>query len=85
MATLMTHGQSVNPLYGARAGIYLQLSGPGIGFVRDPGKGFVIEREVMVVDERSVVRYSESVPMSQLPDFTAALDAARRIPGLRAS
>ena len=41
MATLMTHGQSVNPLYGARAGIYLQLSGLGIGFVRDPGKGFV--------------------------------------------
>lgn len=45
----------------------------------------MIELEVMVVDERNVVRYSESVPMSQLPDFTAALDAARRVPGLRAS
>ena len=39
----------------------------------------------MVVDERNVVRYSESVPMGQLPDFTAALDAARRVLGLRAS
>ncbi len=39
----------------------------------------------MVVDERNVVRYSESVPMSQLPDFTAALDAARQVPGLRVS
>ena len=45
----------------------------------------MIEPAVMVVDERNIVRYSESVPMSQLPDFTAALDAARRIPGLRAS
>lgn len=39
----------------------------------------------MVVDERNVVRYSERVPMSQLPDFTAALTAAQRGLGLRAS
>ena len=39
----------------------------------------------MVVDERNVVRYSESVPMSQLPNFTAALTAARWVLGLCAS
>ncbi len=44
-----------------------------------------MRRTFIVVDERNVVRYSESVPMSQLPDFAAALAAARRNPELRAS
>ncbi len=45
----------------------------------------ILQRQVMAVDERNVVRYSESVPMSQLPNFTAALTAARWVLGLRAS
>jgi len=44
----------------------------------------ILQRAVMVVDERNIVRYSEIVPMSQLPNFAAALTAARRVLGLRA-
>ena len=44
----------------------------------------ILQRAVMVVDERNVVRYIEIVPMSQLPNFASALTAARRVLGLRA-
>ncbi len=37
----------------------------------------ILQRAVMVVDEHNVVRYLEIVPMSQLPDIAAAMDAAR--------
>ena len=33
----------------------------------------------MVVDENNIIRYLEIVPMSQLPNFEAAYDTARRI------
>ena len=45
----------------------------------------ILQRAVMVVDERNIVRYSEIVPMSQLPNFAAVLTAARRVLGLRNS
>ena len=41
----------------------------------------ILQRAVMVVDEDNIVRYIEIVPMSQLPNFPAALDAARRVLG----
>ena len=39
----------------------------------------ILQRAVMVVDGDNVVRYIEIVPMSQLPNFSAALETARRI------
>ncbi len=45
----------------------------------------ILQRAVMVVDERNVVRHIQIVPMSQLPNFAAALAAARRVLGLPAS
>lgn len=41
----------------------------------------ILQRSVMVVDEDNIVRYIEIVPMSQLPNFSAAFDAARRVLG----
>ena len=41
----------------------------------------ILQRAVMVVDEENVVRYIEIVPMSQLPNFQAAFEAARRVLG----
>jgi thioredoxin-dependent peroxiredoxin len=41
----------------------------------------ILQRSVMVVDEENIVRYIEIVPMSQLPNFPAAFDAARRVLG----
>ncbi len=41
----------------------------------------ILQRSVMVVDEENIVRYIEIVPMSQLPNFSAAFDAARRVLG----
>ncbi|MDT7042516.1 redoxin family protein [Candidatus Nitronereus thalassa] len=43
----------------------------------------ILQRAVMVLDEENVVRYIEIVPMSQLPNFPAALEAARRVLGPR--
>ena len=45
----------------------------------------ILQRAVLVVDERNIVRYIEIVPMSQLPNFAAVLTAARRVLGLRDS
>ena len=42
----------------------------------------LLQRSIMVVDEQNIIRYIEIVPMSQLPDFEAALEAARRVPAL---
>ena len=39
----------------------------------------ILQRAVMVVDKDNVVRYIEIVPMSQLPNFSAAFETARRI------
>jgi len=39
----------------------------------------ILQRAVMVVDGDNIVRYIEIVPMSQLPNFSAALETARRI------
>ena len=39
----------------------------------------ILQRAVMVVDADNIVRYIEIVPMSQLPNFSAALEKARRI------
>ena len=41
-----------------------------------PGR-HILQRAVIVADEDNVVRYLEIVPMSQLPDIAAAMDAAR--------
>ena len=41
----------------------------------------ILQRAVMVVDEENIVRYIEIVPMSQLPNFPAAFEAARRVLG----
>lgn len=41
----------------------------------------ILQRSVMVVDEDNVIRYIEIVPMSQLPNFAAAFEAARRVLG----
>ena len=41
----------------------------------------ILQRVVMVVDEENIIRYIEIVPMSQLPNFAAALDAAKRVLG----
>lgn len=41
----------------------------------------ILQRTVMVVDEENIIRYMEIVPMSQLPNFEAAFDAARRVLG----
>ncbi len=39
----------------------------------------ILQRAVLVVDEQNVIRHLEIVPMSQLPNFQAAFDAARRV------
>ena len=39
----------------------------------------ILQRAVMVVDGDNVIRYIEIVPMSQLPNFSAALETARRV------
>ncbi len=39
----------------------------------------ILQRAVMVVDADNIVRYLEIVPMSQLPNVAAAMDAARRL------
>lgn len=41
----------------------------------------ILQRAVLVVDEENIIRYIEIVPMSQLPNFRAALEAARRVLG----
>jgi len=41
----------------------------------------ILQRAVFVVDEENIIRYIEIVPMSQLPNFRAAFDAARRVLG----
>lgn len=41
----------------------------------------ILQRAVLVVDEENIIRYIEIVPMSQLPNFRAAFDAARRVLG----
>ena len=41
----------------------------------------ILQRAVMVVDQENIIRYIEIVPMGQLPNFTAALDATRRVLG----
>ncbi len=43
-----------------------------------PGR-HILQRAVIVTDEHNIVRYVEIVPMSQLPNVTAAMDAARRL------
>lgn len=39
----------------------------------------ILHRAVLVLDEDSIIRYVEIVPMSQLPNFEQAYRAARRI------
>lgn len=39
----------------------------------------ILQRAVLVVDQKNFIRYVEIVPMSQLPDFEAAYDAARQV------
>lgn len=41
----------------------------------------ILQRAVMVVDQENIVQYIEIVPMSQLPNFSGAFDAARRVLG----
>ncbi|MDD9819809.1 MAG: redoxin family protein [Nitrospira sp.] len=43
-----------------------------------PGRR-ILQRAVIVVDANNIVRYLEIVPMGQLPDIEAAMDAARRV------
>ncbi|WP_454062892.1 redoxin family protein [Candidatus Nitrospira salsa] len=39
----------------------------------------ILSRTVVVADEDNVIRYIENVPMSQLPNFETAYQAARRL------
>ena len=39
----------------------------------------ILHRGVIVLDENSIIRYVEIVPMSQLPNFEHAFQAARRL------
>ena len=39
----------------------------------------ILHRSVIVSDADNIIRYVQLVPMGELPDFDAALDAARRI------
>ena len=39
----------------------------------------ILSRTVVVADRDNIIRYIESVPMSQLPNFESAYQAARRI------
>jgi len=39
----------------------------------------ILSRTVVVTDEDNVIRYIENVPMSQLPNFERAYEAARKI------
>ena len=48
-----------------------------------PGRR-ILQRAVIVADGDNVVRYLEIVPMSQLPDIAAAMDAARGLLSLAA-
>ena len=39
----------------------------------------ILQRAVIVADDKNVVRYMEQVPMSQLPNFNRAYKAARKV------
>lgn len=92
IVTISTNTHDEQALFSEKAGItnvtFLSDS-PNFDFGKKTGLLYpmhhVLQRAVMVVDERNVVRYIEIVPMSQLPNFAAALAAARRVLVLRAS
>jgi len=92
IVTISTNTHDDQVIFAEKAGIanvtFLSDS-PDFDFGRKTGllhpMHHILQRAVMVVDERNIVRYIEIVPMSQLPDFASLLAAARRVLGLHAS
>lgn len=88
IVTISTNTYDDQSLFAEKAGIsnvtFLSDS-PQFNFGKQTGllhpMHKILQRSVMVVDEQNVVRYIEIVPMSQLPNFPAAFDAARRVLG----
>jgi len=86
--TISTNTQKDQMIFAEKAGIanitFLSDS-PHFDFGKKTGllhpMHGILQRTVLVVDEENIIRYIEVVPMSQLPNFRAALEAARRVLG----
>ncbi len=84
--TISTNIPEDQARFAAKAGISnmrFLSDAPSYGFGKQTGLLLplygVLHRAVLVVDADAIIRYLQLVPMGELPNFEAALEAARRL------